>query len=419
LLKKFFLVLKETIKSILKKMNKDITVMIFGAGINQLELIRAAREMNIKSVVVDPATNPPGKPFADYFYRVEAGDYDTTRALALKHNIKGIVTGQMEKPMRLMARLAKELGFIFHSSEVVERSLDKWTMKQSFIGSDVPCAKGILIKPEEELTSRVFSSFSFPVIIKPRDSFSSRGVYKINSLSELNSKTDETRSFSSAGDIIVEEFLNGREFSVESVTWQGQTTIIQFTEKFITPYPRTVEIGHLQPANLQETEREQIKKVVVSGINALGIDNSASHAEVMLTSAGVKVIEIGARLGGDFISSYLTRSSTGVNMDKAVVSVALGLPPDLQSSRNCFSYIRYLELPVGRTVRKILPLDNLRKLPGVVFVWVFVKPSDKMLPIVHSALRPACILVKADSREDVIAIADRYINELKKLIITN
>jgi carbamoyl-phosphate synthase large subunit len=328
-------------------------IMIFGAGINQLELIMAAKEMKISSIVLDPAVDPPGKTLADFFYRVDGTDYETTKEIALKHKVNGIVTGQMEKPLRLMARLAKELGFIFHSSEVVERSLDKWFMKQAFNAANVPCAKGILIKREGEVSLMQFNKLPFPVIIKPRDSFSSRGVFKVNSFSELNNRVPETRSFSTSGDIIVEEFLVGREFSIESITCKGKTTVVQFTEKFITPYPRTVEIGHMQPANLQDTEKEQIRKAVVSGINALGIDNSASHAEVMLTSSGTKVIEIGARLGGDFISSYLTRCSTGVNMDKAAVSVALGLHPDLQASQNCFSYIRYLELPVGRTVRKL------------------------------------------------------------------
>jgi biotin carboxylase len=178
-------------------------------------------------------------------------------------------------------------------------------------------------------------------------------------------------------------------------------------------------MGHLQPANLTDINKKSISKIVMQAINAIGIDNSASHIEIKLTKEGPKVIEIGARLGGDFISSYLTLHSCGVNLDKAAIDVALGQSPDLQVSQNCFSYIRYLELPEGKTIRKLLPLDNIKKLPGVVFVWIFVKPDDIVKPIVHSALRPACILVKADSREDVIAMADRYINKLKELIITN
>lgn len=394
-------------------------IMIFGAGINQLELIKAARMMNVMSIVLDPAINPPGKQFADFFYRVEGTDYETTKSIALKHKVNGIVTGQMEKPMRLMARLAQELNFIFHSLEVTEKSLDKWLMKKAFIEHKVPCAKGILIRRDEEISEKLLKDISYPSIIKPRDATSSQGVFRINNFNELIKYKPIAQSFSKNGEIIIEEFLEGSEFSVETITYNGLTTVIQFTEKFITSFPQTVEMGHLQPANLTDDNKKSISKIVIQAINAISSDNSAAHTELKLTDEGPKIIEIGARLGGDFISSYLTLYSCGINMDKAAISVALGQSPDLQGSQNCFSYIRYLELPEGKIIKELLPLDDLRKLPGVVFAWIFAKTGDVILPIVHSAVRPACILVKADSREDVIVIADRYINELKKLIITN
>jgi carbamoyl-phosphate synthase large subunit len=395
------------------------TIMIFGAGINQLELIRAARMMKITSVVLDPSLNPPGKAESDFFYQVGGADYETTKEIALKHKVNGIVTGQMEKPLRLMARLAKDLGLIFHSSEVVERSLDKWLMKDRFIINNIPCARGILLLKDEKLKEKKTREFKFPLIIKPRDAFSSRGVYKVDSFSDLKNHLDESRSFASKGDVIIEEFLEGGEFSVETITYRGVSNIIQFTEKFITPYPYTVEMAHFQPADLTAKEKDLISSLVINGIDALGIDNSAAHTEVMLTQDGPIIIEIGARLGGDFISSYLTKSSTGVSMDKAAISIALGLPPDLNPAQNYFSYIKYLELPPGKIIKKILQLDNLRKLPGVAFAWVFLREGDVIMPIIHSALRPACILVKAGSHEEIISLADKYINELKKLILLN
>ena len=109
------------------------TIMIFGAGINQLELIREAKAMGVLTVVIDPQKDPPGKAESDFFYRVDGNDYETTKAIALRHNVNGIVTGQMERPMRLMARLAQDLGYIFHAPAVVERSLDKWLMKIAFM----------------------------------------------------------------------------------------------------------------------------------------------------------------------------------------------------------------------------------------------------------------------------------------------
>ena len=108
---------------------KRKSIMIFGAGLNQLELIRESHRLGLKTIVVDPQDDPPGRLEADRFYCIDGNDYETTRKVAMEHHVSGIVTGQMEKPLKLMAKLAHELGFIFNSPEVTERCLDKWLMK--------------------------------------------------------------------------------------------------------------------------------------------------------------------------------------------------------------------------------------------------------------------------------------------------
>jgi len=238
------------------------TVMIFGAGFNQLELIREARKLGLTTVVIDPQSDPVGKQEADFFHRVDGNDYEMSRSLALKYKVGGIVTGQMEKPLRLMSRLAKEMGFIFNSPQITETCLDKWLMKRVLQSGNVQCAKGILIGPNDELTQKLPDDLIFPIIIKPRDSFSSRGVYKCDSYKELCSHVDDSRNYSTNRDIIIEEFLEGKEYSVEAITFRGKTTIIQFTKKFITQYPYTVELGHLQPADLTPGEKESIQKLL-------------------------------------------------------------------------------------------------------------------------------------------------------------
>lgn len=387
-------------------MNK--TIMIFGAGINQMELIKEAKKMDITSIVVDPSENTPGKEIADFYYKVDGKDYITTKEIAIKHKVDGIVTGQMENPMRLMAKLAQELGYIFHSSEVLERSLNKDQMKKAFIQNSVGCAKGIVFSKNEKVSSDKLENFNFPLIIKPVDSFSSRGVMKVNSYAEIAKYESETRSFSADYSILIEEFLEGRELSVESITYRKETTVIQITEKFITPYPNTVEMAHLQPARISSVEKVAITDLVKNAIKAIGIDNTASHAEVILTANGPYMIEIGARLGGDFISSHLTKASTGLSMDKAAIKIALGIKPELIKTENKFSYIKYLEFPVGKIVTEILSFDHITHMEGFVFAQIFIKTGDVIMPITQSALRPACILVKGVSQLNAIKLANKY-----------
>ena len=316
-----------------------------------------------------------------------------------------------------MAKLAHELKFIFNSPEVTERCLDKWLMKEIFRANEIPCAEGILIKKDEETLEEQLNEITFPVIIKPRDAFSSRGVFKCTSINEVNAHLEKSRSFSSNGDILIEEFLEGREYSVEAITYRGETSIIQFTEKFITPYPATVETGHLQPAALTSMEQDAISSVVKRALKALGIENSASHTEIMMTQTGPKVIETGARPGGDFIASYLTKSSTGISMDRAVVQIALGLKPDTARKQSKYSMIRYIDLPAGKTVKEVMSVDDIKQLPGTVFVHIFIAPGDKTVPLTHSAQRPACILTEADDRKELLNRIEEYSMILSKRIV--
>jgi carbamoyl-phosphate synthase large subunit len=390
------------------------SILIFGAGIYQISLIRAAKDLGCTVISIDPDENAPAKRFSDFFYKVEGKDYQTTKEITIKHKVDGFVTGQMEKPLMLMAQLAHELSIPFMSQDVIKRSQNKWLMKKVFIEQNVPCAKGELLDYSEDIERY---GLQYPVIIKPIDSSSSRGVFKILNRNDFDKCIEKTKSYSSNGKVIVEEFIEGKEYSVEAITYDGVTTIIQITEKFITPFPHTVEIGHIQPVEITNNDWQLISKLVESAIHAIGIDNSASHAEVMVTANGSKMIEIAARLGGDFISSYLTEASTGISMDKAAVQVALGFKPDLKGKKHGYSYIKYLELPVGAKVARIEPFNDILSIPGVVFVHVFVKQGDIIQSITNSADRPACFIVEGNSRNTVFELGKLIEDQLKHKII--
>ena len=393
------------------------SILIFGGGINQIELIREARKLGVNSIVIDPSDCAAGKDEADIFYQVEGSDYKSTKQIALKHNVKGIVTGQMEKPLPIMAKLAQELGFIFNTPKVIERSLNKTLMKAAFIENGIQCAKGVSFSENEEITQVKLKNLNFPMIVKPTDSFSSRGVQKVENFNEILKIEEHSRSYSSNAELLIEEFLEGREFSVECITFKGITTIVQITEKFITPPPNRVETAHLQPARISDIEKSLIEKLVIKAINAIEINNSASHAEVMLTSNGPFIIEIGARLGGDFISSYLTKASTGISMDRVAIQVALGVKPNIQKKYSHFSMIKYIKLKENRIVNQIHPIDELKDTKGYVFSYFFIKKNDKIQKITHSGQRPACILMKSENLESLFDLMEQTTNYIKNKII--
>lgn len=392
------------------------TVMVFGAGINQLTLIDAVNDLGYRSLVIDPSPNPPGKARAQLFLQIAKDDYDATRQAAIDHNVAGIVTGQMENPLKMMARLSQEMGYIFHSPEVIERSTNKFLMKQAFQKNGIPCANGKLINDVRILSREELDEFAYPVIIKPLSAFSSRGVYRIEKYQDYLDKIGTTLNFSNDGRYLIEDFIEGPEYSVETITYQGNTTIIQYTEKLITPYPNTVEIGHIQPADLSEAQKSEISEVVIKAIKSLDIDNSAAHTELKLSSHGPIIIEIGARMGGDFISSYLVRESTGINMEREAVRVALGMEPDFSNGCQAAAAIMYLLLPPGACIAKVHDSNSQIGDGGLVMSDLSVSSGDVVEPVTDSSKRSGWIIVKGRNYTEVLSVAQQELRKLRERV---
>lgn len=384
------------------------TILIFGAGDNQRTLIQSAKQLGYRTVAIDPNPEAPARGEAEIFEVVGSKDKAKTISIAKEYNAKGIVTCQMENPLYLMAEIAEELGFIFPSKESISKARNKWLMKQSFLEHHVPCSKGILVRKEEDIAQRDLVNLEFPLIIKPLDSFSSRGVYKVSSIEEINQFIANTRNFSSNGDIIIEEFLEGSEVSVESVTQNGITEVVQITDKVINKYPTAVEMAHIQPSNHSTETQSAIKEIVKRAVLSLALDNCATHAEVKITPSGVKMVEIGARLGGDYITSHLVPLSTGVNIEAAAVQIAMGAKPNLLHKFSKGAVIQYLELPVGKKIVSIGVYDKIFEEPNVKHAMIFAKKGDIVPAITDSAKRMGFVIVQCNNRVDAIEYGIKY-----------
>ncbi len=390
-------------------------IMIFGAGEGQAGLIKAARELGFLSVVIDPSADAYARAQADVFAVVAPRDKKLTLELVKKYDVKGLVTGQMENPLLLMAEIASACNFAFPSITAIANCRDKFLMKKAFIAAGVPCAKGIKIKASN-IIETALDDYQYPLIMKPLNAFSSRGVFKLNSYQELQAKINETLQFSSNQEVLIEEFLSGREFSVESLTYNGHTNVIQITQKTISPAPYTVEMAHAQPADVSNAEADLIKKATIAAIKATGIDNCASHCELKINDGKCYIIEIGARLGGDFISSYLTEYSCGVSMEAGAVNIAMGQAPQVTKIINKYSLIKYLQLPVGKQIVKINEPDKVLELPGVGYYMLMIKAGDTISAITDSAKRPGLVIVQAESKIEAQEIANQALEVLKQTI---
>ena len=388
-------------------------ILVLGAAQSCVGIIKKVKQLGYKSVVVGNSSDLPGKQYADYYLIAEDNDVESVVSYCKKIGVDGIVPVPVDRPLVWMSIVAEKLGLIFISPEVAHNFRHKYKMKQCLQRVGIKCAKGILTS-REIFSTNLISEILFPMIIKPIDGYASRGVIRVNTLKELESSIPEVISFSSDSLFIIEEFIAGREFNAEGVCYNGDVEIYAIVEKIRDPFPRTIEMGHIVPPDITETEEKIIVDTISKAVVSLGMENGAFNAEIMIRNGEGYVIEVNGRLAGDFIVSHLLRPTTGQDMEEAVINISLGIPPE-KAKRNYKKHgmISFFNLPEGKIISKIKDFSHLEKNKNIVWTYLFFKEGDKLPEVLHMGHRSGFVIVLADSRKDMLELSENT----KKTII--
>lgn len=385
------------------------SVLIFGVGPLQKSIINRAKLMGLYTIGIDPVADATCKDEVDAFEIVGGQDYDGTMAVAKKYQIDAIVTAATDKPLVMMARVAQELNLPFYSVETAQWSTDKFQMKERFEQGGVPHAQGRLISKVEEAEGLVF-----PVIVKPRDNSGSRGVKLCRDKKELQISIDEALENSKLDTVLVEEFIEGPEYSIEGLHYDGKSEVIQFTEKKTTEFPYNVELGHIQPANISDENKQKIRVIVAKIGKALKFENCPSHTELKINERGIFVIETSPRLGGDYITSTLTPLSTGVNVEDELLRIALGekISPTPQSVQ--YSGVRFFAFEEGNIIKHNPDTNFVKTWPHVVDFSFNLKEGDSVNQITSSLNRYGHLTLIAGNRASIEDAFEKYEKAIKE-----
>ena len=378
-------------------------VLIFGVGPLQQSIINRAKMMGLYTVGIDPCEDATCKDDVDSFEVVGGQDYEGTCAVVEKFGIDAIVTAATDKPLVMMARIAEKYGFPFYSVETAQWSTDKFQMKQRFELGDVPHARGRLVKSVAEAANMVF-----PVIVKPRDNSGSRGVKLCRTKEELEQSMVEALEYSKLDSVLVEEFIEGPEYSIEGLHYDGKSEVIQFTEKKTTEFPYNVELGHIQPANISEENKQKIREIVAKIGKALMFEDCPSHTELKINERGIFVIETSPRLGGDYITSTLTPLSTGVNVEDELLRISLGekISPSPQSVQ--YSGVRFFAFEQGNIIKHVPDAIFVKTWPHVVDFSFNLKEGDKVNQITSSLNRYGQLILQTGNRYSLEELFEKY-----------
>lgn len=388
-------------------------LLIIGASILQLPAIKKAKELGHYVAVADFNPNAIGIPYADKFYNASTIDIDAICEVAKDFQPDGIMTLATDMPMRSIAAATSLLRLPGISMDTAIKSTDKGEMIKAFKEHGVESPWFYIIENETQL-QEVIPQIEYPCILKPTDNAGSRGVMLVNSESELQEAYRYSVSQSRGGWVILEEYMTGPEVSVEVMVVDGEPHVLQVTDKLTTGAPYFVEMGHNQPSMLPTEDVARIKDLACRAVKSVGINCGPSHVEIKLTPNGPKMVELGARMGGDCITTHLVPLSTGVDMIKATIDISLGLSPDITPTLQKGSAIRFLDAKCG-VISNIEGVKDAKCIEGIYEVSLTKNIGDEVTDIHSSLDRCGFVIAQCNSASEAIEVCEKS----KKLIIIN
>lgn len=390
-------------------------LMILGASILQLPAIEKARELGLETIVVDINPNAVGFTVEGIKKEVISTiDIPAILAAAKKHQIDGIMTLATDMPMRAVAAVAHEMNLIGINEDTALKATNKAEMRKALQSSGVPIPRFFRVRNKREYMKAV-KQFNVPFIVKPADSSGSRGIFEVIDITD-EKRIDEAYEYcypySKIGDMVVEEYMNGPEVSVETLSVDDVCHVVQITDKLTTGAPHYVEMGHSQPTRLSKEIADKVKEVAKAANRAIGIKNGPSHTEIIVTNEGPKIVEIGARLGGDNINTHLVPLSTGINIVECCINIALGEKPNIEPKWNRGSAIRYFQQKSG-IVKSIEGVEEAKKLVGVQQISIVHGVGETLTDVIDSGSRMGFVIAHEDNATDAITVCEQAIEKIR------
>lgn len=314
-------------------------ILILGAGEMQIPVIQKVNEMGHESIALDYDEKAGGFEYAQKKYVVSSTDAEKVLEVAKKENVDAILTTS-DYPVNVVAKVCKILNLHAMSPEVANICTNKYLQRKLFRDNEIDAPKFYLISEDKDIDEYK----EYPYIVKPVDSSASRGVKKVSNVNEMREAIKDAMEYSRTGQVLIEQFIGGKEFSVETLTQDYKTTIVNITEKLVIgeDYGYFVEDTHIEPARISSEDRTLIEEQVSKALTCIKANNCPSHTEVKLWNGKAYIIEMACRLGGDYITSDLVPLSTGIDMLENLVKISLGELIDIEKKISKISMVQFL-----------------------------------------------------------------------------
>lgn len=401
-------------------------VLIVGAGPNQVPAIQLAKGRGLRVTAVDMDPDAEGFGLVDEAGVVSTRDADGVVAYARRvhdrHPIAGVMTMASESATTVAA-VAEALGLPGTSPRSARLATNKVERQQAFQEAGVPAPR-FAEADDAEAAVEAAEDLGWPVVVKPADSAGSRGVRKVGSAEEMRDAVREIREVSTRAEFLIEQFLTGSEHSIEGLMVDERIHWTAFSDrnynkKEIYP-PYFLEDGDTLPTALSSTAEAAAREAADQAVHSLGITWGPVKGDILISGGKPYVLEMAARLSGDYFCYETAPLYNGVNLLAATLDLSLGLPVSPEALCPRFERgvaLRYVWPQPGRVVQ-ISGIDEARSLMGVRFVrfeprWQHLKIGVEIPPPRSMGERVASVLASAENREAATALAERAVSTIR------
>jgi biotin carboxylase len=386
------------------------TVLLVGAGRHQRRAIQRAHELGVRVVAVDRNPNAPGLAAADAGEVVDFRDVEGVIDVGRRHSVDGVLTISADRAVPIVAAVAEELGLPGIGTEVAHAMTHKVAMRRRLGDAGVPQPRFAAARDLREARAAA-ARVGYPAVLKPADSGGQRGVFKLDSVDDLDAHLHAALAESGTGEVIVERYHEGLELNGLVVARGGSGTLLTLSDR-LRPPGIGFGVGwiHVYPTTIFGDVLAEATRVALHAVHALGLRDGIAFPQLLVEEGRSLVVEVAARVPGGQMAD-LARHAVGVDLIEVALLQALGGPVADELVEPRFQQplaIRFLTaepgpLPTGQ-VRRIGPLDRVLGAPGVVQADLFLQEGETIRPV----------RLDGDRRGYVIAVADTNLEALER-----
>jgi len=357
----------------------SLHLLLIGGGVMQLPALKFAHQLGVKVLCFDGNPMAPARDQADWFEVCDIKDLERCLERARSHQkaqrLDGVLTVGTDFSTTV-AWIAEHLGLPGTPYEAALLARDKGLMRHRFDEAGISSPRHQVFEGLSQTIPKL--DFPFPVVVKPTDSMGARGVRLVHRSEDLPASLADAVGFSLTGRAIVEEYIDGPEFSVDAIVRDGQLIRCGLADRTIVFPPTFVEIGHTFPSTAPVVVQEAVWNEFERGVRALGLNWGAAKGDVKFSpSRGPVIGEIASRLSGGYMSGWTYPLTSGRSAVLWAVETALGLPLSKQPDEVSLPVAERAWIGLPGRIKAIHGVDQARDLPGVKDLFLLVAPGTK------------------------------------------